>query len=117
MLQYLGDNIICNNLYQRYGGRYICFFARTTSWDSGVLFICHTRLYICCPSYRGRLFWLPPGLCVGKLLPDLDMLSAMLMSCCVCSWGLDLPACSGLGSFLFLFSVSSGGLLMKGHFD
>ena len=30
---------------------------------------------------------LPPGWCIGKLLPDLDILSAMFMSFYVCSWG------------------------------
>ena len=48
--QYLGGNIICNILYQRYGGRYICFVARVTSWDSGVLFICHI---LCCIYVAG----------------------------------------------------------------
>ena len=61
------------------------FCCRATSWDSGVGLICYTMLYICCRSYRGQLFWLTPGLCVGKLLPDLDMLRAMSMSFWVCS--------------------------------
>ena len=39
-------------------------------------------------SYYGvYMFWPPPGLCLGKLLPDLDMLFATSMSFCVCSRG------------------------------
>ena len=34
-----------------------CFIVRATSWNSGVLFICHNVMYICCRSYRGRLFY------------------------------------------------------------
>ena len=49
------------------------FFVRVTSWDSGVLLICHNVMYICCRPYRGRLFT-TSGWCVGKLLPVLDML-------------------------------------------
>ena len=37
----------------------------------------HTMLYICCPSYRGWMVWLPPGLCSGNLFQGLDMLYAM----------------------------------------
>ena len=56
-------------------------------------------LYICCRSYRGRLFT-TSGWCIGKLLPDLDILSAMSMSFHVCSrggGGGDLTTCGGWG--------------------
>ena len=43
------------------------------------------------------------------------MLSAMSMSFCVCSRAVDLPAC-GRWDPSYVFSVSSGGLLVRGHF-
>ena len=55
------------------------------------------------------------GVVSGKLLPDLDMLSAMFMSFCVCSRGWVYQPVVGWGSFL-LYSVSPGDLLVWGYF-
>ena len=63
------------------------FCCRATSWDSGAWLI---YVILCCVCVAGLIeagFSLPSGLCVGKLLPDLDMWSAMYMSFCVCSRG------------------------------
>ena len=49
---------------------------------------------------------LPPGWCVGKLLPVLDMLSAVFMSFCVCSRG-----GGGEGGGVYQHVVGGGGVL------
>ena len=69
---------------------------RATSWDSGVFI----QLSCCCIYVAGLIeagCLLPPGWCIDKLLPDLDILSAMSMSFHVCTQGggVDLPTCGG----------------------
>ena len=61
---------------------------RATSWDSGVfiqLSYCCIHVYVAGLIEAGCLLTL--GWCIGKLLPDLDILSAMFMSFYVCPRG------------------------------
>ena len=96
---------------------------RATSWDSGVCLICYTMLYICCRSNRGRLFTSKSGVCcLGLgLYKDYSVHVVCYVSAVLCLFsggggGSTYMYLWWEGVLLMIFRVSSGGLLVWGHF-
>ena len=101
------------------------FCCRATSWDSGVCLICYTMLYIynTLPVLQRPAFSLHPG-CVSVICCLGFGVVQGLVICYVSAvmWlfsggGPYIPVVGGGGGVIFMiFRVSSGGLLVWGHF-